>query len=135
MTIGDPRKLKKLIALQKLGTARLEAELAAGNARRHMLDEERDALMAMQDTRYEGAVYVADSALVTRRLAAIAAGSRALEHKLEADRKALLGEQRRVGFLENRLDRLRDEAERRELVGMIDEFLGRQMPKDRDDCC
>ena len=64
----NPRNLKKLIELQKLGSARLEQALAAANARKGALDEEREALIAMQDRRYDGDALNIDPSLLIKRL-------------------------------------------------------------------
>lgn len=63
----NPRNLKKLIELQKLGSARLEQALAAANARKGALDEEREALIAMQDRRYDGDALNIDPSLLIKR--------------------------------------------------------------------
>ncbi len=71
----NPRNLKKLIELQKLGSARLEQALAAANARKGALDEEREALIAMQDRRYDGDALNIDPSLLIKRLGNNAAES------------------------------------------------------------
>ncbi|KAB2668347.1 hypothetical protein FHW72_001981 [Ochrobactrum sp. RC6B] len=122
----NPRNLKKLIELQKLGSARLEQALAAANARKGALDEEREALIAMQDRRYDGDALNIDPSLLIRRLGSNAAESQQLEQRLQSQRKALLQEQRRVELLEDRLTDTRNERERRELSSLIEEFISRK---------
>ncbi|HWT61753.1 MAG TPA: hypothetical protein VN150_04120, partial [Ochrobactrum sp.] len=68
MAQTNARNLKKLIALQKLGAARLEASLAVTNNRKAALDEEREALIVMQDRRYDGSAFTVDPALLIKRL-------------------------------------------------------------------
>lgn len=85
----NPRNLKKLIELQKLGSARLEQALAAANARKGALAEERAALIAMQDRRYDGDALNIDPSLLIRRLGNNAAESQQLEQRLDVQRKAL----------------------------------------------
>ncbi|MBQ0710515.1 MULTISPECIES: hypothetical protein [unclassified Ochrobactrum] len=122
----DPRNLKKLIELQKLGSARLEQALAAANARKGALDEEREALIAMQDRRYDGDALNIDPSLLIRRLGSNAAESQQLEQRLDTQRKALLQEQRRVELLEDRLADAKSDRERRELANLIEEFISRK---------
>lgn len=122
----NPRNLKKLIELQKLGCARLEQTLTAANARKGALDEERAALIAMQDRRYDGDALDIDPSLLIRRLGANAAESQQLEQRLNVQRKALLQEQRRVGLLEDRLTDAENDRERRELSSLIEEFISRK---------
>ncbi len=122
----NPRNLKKLIELQKLGSARLEQALAAANARKDALDEEREALIAMQDRRYDGDTLDIDPSLLIKRLGTNAAESQQLEQRLESQRKALLQEQRRVGLLEERLTDAENDRERRELSSLIEEFISRK---------
>ncbi|MGK8642047.1 hypothetical protein ACRS7F_21445 [Brucella anthropi] len=121
-----PRNLKKLIELQKLGSARLEQALAAANARKDALDEEREALIAMQDRRYDGDTLDIDPSLLIKRLGTNAAESQQLEQRLESQRKALLQEQRRVELLEERLTDAENDRERRELSSLIEEFISRK---------
>src|SRR5690606_32273617 len=104
----NPRNLKKLIELQKLGSARLEQALAAAHARKGTLDEERQAMTAVQDRRYDGDAFNIDPSLLIRRLGSNAAESQQLEQRLQSQRKALLQEQRRVGLLEDRLTESRN---------------------------
>ncbi|MCO7727229.1 hypothetical protein NJB93_11565 [Brucella intermedia] len=122
----NPRNLKKLIELQKLGSARLEQALAAANARKGALAEERAALIAMQDRRYDGDALNIDPSLLIRRLGNNAAESQQLEQRLDVQRKALLQEQRRVELLEDRLTEIRNERDRRELSSLIEEFISRK---------
>ncbi|WP_139976395.1 hypothetical protein [Ochrobactrum sp. CGA5] len=122
----NPRNLKKLIELQKLGSARLEQALAAANARKNALDDEREALIAMQDRRYDGDALNIDPSLLIKRLGTNAAESQQLGQRLESQRKALLQEQRRVGLLENRLTDAESDRERRELSSLIEEFISRK---------
>ncbi|KAB2683096.1 MULTISPECIES: hypothetical protein [Brucella/Ochrobactrum group] len=122
----NPRNLKKLIELQKLGSARLEQALAAANARKGALAEERAALIAMQDRRYDGDALNIDPSLLIRRLGNNAAESQQLEQRLDVQRKALLQEQRRVELLEDRLTETRNERDRRELSSLIEEFISRK---------
>ena len=122
----NPRNLKKLIELQKLGSARLEQALAAANARKGALEEERAALIAMQDRRYVGDALNIDPSLLIRRLGNNAAESQQLEQRLDVQRKALLQEQRRVELLEDRLTEIRNERDRRELSSLIEEFISRK---------
>ncbi|ABS16884.1 hypothetical protein [Brucella anthropi] len=122
----NPRNLKKLIELQKLGSARLEQALAAANARKGALDEEREALIAMQDRRYDGDALNIDPSLLIKRLGNNAAESLQLEQRLESQRKALLQEQRRVELLEERLTDAENDRERRELSSLIEEFISRK---------
>lgn len=122
----NPRNLKKLIELQKLGSARLEQALAAANARKGALAEERAALIAMQDRRYDGDALNIDPSLLIRRLGNNAAESQQLEQRLDVQRKALLQEQRRVELLEDRLTETRNERDRRELSTLIEEFISRK---------
>jgi len=122
----NPRNLKKLIELQKLGSARLEQALAAANARKGALEEERAALIAMQDRRYDGDALNIDPSLLIRRLGNNAAESQQLEQRLDVQRKALLQEQRRVELLEDRLTEIRNERDRRELSSLIEEFISRK---------
>lgn len=122
----NPRNLKKLIELQKLGSARLEQALATANARKGALDEEREALIAMQDRRYDGDALNIDPSLLIKRLGANAIESQQLEQRLESQRKALLQEQRRVGLLEDRLTDVENDRERRELSSLIEEFISRK---------
>ena len=122
----NPRNLKKLIELQKLGSARLEQALAAANARKGALAEERAALIAMQDRRYDGDALNIDPSLLIRRLGNNAAESQQLEQRLGVQRKALLQEQRRVELLEDRLTETRNERDRRELSSLIEEFISRK---------
>ena len=124
--MANPRNLKKLIELQKLGSARLEQALAAANARKGALDEEREALIAMQDRRYDGDTLDIDPSLLIKRLGTNAAESQQLEQRLESQRKALLQEQRRVGLLEERLTDAENDRERRELSSLIEEFISRK---------
>lgn len=122
----NPRNLKKLIELQKLGSARLEQALAAANARKDALDEERAALIAMQNRRYDGDTLDIDPSLLIKRLGTNAAESQLLGQRLESQRKALLQEQRRVGLLEERLTDAENDRERRELSSLIEEFISRK---------
>jgi len=129
----DPRNLKKLIELQKLGSARLEQALAAANARKGALDEEREALIAMQDRRYDGDALNIDPSLLIRRLGSNAAESQQLEQRLDTQRKALLQEQRRVELLEDRLADAKSDGERRELANLIEEFISRKTTNSSQD--
>ena len=129
----DPRNLKKLIELQKLGSARLEQALAAANARKGALDEEREALIAMQDRRYDGDALNIDPSLLIRRLGSNAAESQQLEQRLDTQRKALLQEQRRVELLEDRLADAKSARERRELANLIEEFISRKTTNSSQD--
>ena len=122
----NPRNLKKLIELQKLGSARLEQALAVASARKGVLDEEREALIAMQDRHYDGDALNIDPSLLIRRLGRNAAESQQLEQRLESQRKALLQEQRRVELLEDRLADSKNDRERRELSSLIEEFISRK---------
>ncbi len=113
----NPRNLRKLIELQKLGSARLETALASANLRKAVLDEERAALMTMQDRRYDGAAVDIDPSLLIRRLGANAVESQLVEAQLETRRKALLQEQRRTGLLEDRLEAFKTTAKNASLPG------------------
>ena len=124
--MANPRNLKKLIELQKLGSARLEQALAAANVRKGALDEEREALIAMQNRRYDGDALNIDPSLLIRRLGSNATTSQQLELDMELERKALLQEQRRVELLEDRLTATRNEREQRELSSLIEEFISRR---------
>ena len=73
MAQTNARNLKKLIELQKLGAARLETSLAVSNNRKKVLDEEREALIAMQDRRYDGSAFTVDPTLLIKRLGGNAA--------------------------------------------------------------
>lgn len=126
MAQTNARNLKKLIALQKLGAARLEASLAVTNNRKAVLEEEREALLAMQDRRYDGGSFTVDPALLIKRLGGNASESERIEQQLESQRSDLLKEQRRVELLEDRLDTVRSDAERRELASLIEEFISRK---------
>lgn len=121
-----PRDLRKLVELQKLGSARLETALATANLRKAALDEEREALIAMQGRRYDGGAVDIDPSLLIRRLGANAVESRLVEAQLETRRKALLQEQRRTGLLEDRLEAFKNDRERRELSGLIEDFMSRK---------
>ncbi|NKC03997.1 hypothetical protein [Brucella haematophila] len=129
MAQTNTRNLKKLIDLQKLGSARLESALAVSNARKLALEEERLALIAMQDRRYDGAAFDIDPSLLIKRLGANAVESMALESKLESERSALLKEQRRVELLEDRLEEAKSELDRHELASLIEEFVSRKTTK------
>lgn len=124
-----PRNLRKLIGLQKLGSARLEQALAVANARKTALDEERAALIAMQDRHYDGEALNIDPSLLIKRLGTNAAETRRLEQDLETQRKALLQEQRRIGLLGDRLTDAENDRERRELSTLIEEFISRKTIK------
>lgn len=126
MAQTNARNLKKLITLQKLGAARLEASLAATSNRKTVLDEERDALIAMQDRRYDGDAFSVDPSLLIKRLGANALATEQIEQQLESERRGLLKEQRRVELLEDRLETVRNDAERRELASLIEEFVSRK---------
>ncbi|NKB84387.1 hypothetical protein HED51_19280 [Ochrobactrum grignonense] len=114
------------MALQKLGAARLEASLAVTNNRKAVLEEEREALIAMQDRRYDDESFTVDPALLIKRLGSNASESERIEQQLESQRSDLLKEQRRVELLEGRLDTVRSDAERRELASLIEEFISRK---------
>ncbi|NNU60459.1 hypothetical protein [Ochrobactrum soli] len=129
MAQTNTRNLKKLIDLQKLGSARLESALAVSNARMLALEEERLALIAMQDRRYDGPVFDIDPSLLIKRLGANAVESAALESRLESERGALLKEQRRVELLEDRLEEAKSELDRHELASLIEEFVSRKTTK------
>lgn len=126
MTRSNVRNLKKLIELQKLGTARLESALASTSVRKAALDEEREALLGMQDRRYDGSAFTIDPSLLIKRLGMNATKTQHIEQRLETERGALLKEQRRVELLEDRLKMLHDDRERRELAGLIEEFISRK---------
>lgn len=126
MAQTNTRNLKKLIALQKLGAARLEASLAVTNNRKAALDEEREALIAMQDRRYDGNAFTVDPVLLIKRLGSNASEGESIEQQLESQRSGLLKEQRRVELLEDRLDTARNDIERRELASLIEEFISRK---------
>ncbi len=126
MAQTNARNLKKLIALQKLGAARLEASLAVTNNRKTALDEEREALIAMQDRRYDGNAFTVDPALLIKRLGSNASEGEHIDQQLESQRSGLLKEQRRVELLEDRLDTARNDIERRELASLIEEFISRK---------
>jgi len=120
------KSLSKLVALQKLGAARLEASLVATNARRVLLDEERDALIAMQDRRYESGAFAVDPSLLIRRMGTNALAQDCVEQELEMQRSALLKEQRRVEHLESRLQTVRSDSERKDFSTLIEEFISRK---------
>lgn len=126
MVQTNARNLKKLIALQKLGAARLEASLAVTNNRKAALDEEREALIAMQDRRYDGSSFTVDPALLIKRLGGNASESESIKQQLESQRSGLLKEQRRVELLEDRLETVRNDTERRELASLIEEYISRK---------
>lgn len=126
MAQTNARNLKKLITLQKLGAARLEASLAATSNRKTVLDEERDALISMQDRRYDGDAFTVDPFLLIKRLGANALATEQIEQQLESERSGLLKEQRRVELLEDRLETVRNDAKRRELASLIEEFVSRK---------
>lgn len=126
MVQSNVKDLSKLVTLQKLGAARLEASLAVTNARRAALNEERDALMAMQDKRYDNDAVAVDPTLLIRRLANNATESANLEEKLAGLRNALLQEQRRVEHLEQRVATLRTDAERKDFAMLLEEFVSRK---------
>lgn len=126
MVQSNVKGLSKLVTLQKLGAARLEASLAVTNARRAALNEERDALMAMQDKRYDNDAVAVDPSLLIRRLANNATESANLEEKLAGLRNALLQEQRRVEHLEQRVATLRTDAERKDFAMLLEEFVSRK---------
>lgn len=85
-----------------------------------------EALIAMQDRRYDGDTLDIDPSLLIKRLGTNAAESQQLEQRLESQRKALLQEQRRVGLLEERLTDAENDRERRELSSLIEEFISRK---------
>lgn len=126
MAQTNARNLKKLITLQKLGAARLEALLAVTSNRKTVLDEERNALIAMQDRRYDGDAFSVDPSLLIKRLGANALATEQIEQQLESERRGLLKEQRRVELLEDRLETVRNAAESRELASLIEEFVSRK---------
>ncbi len=120
------KSLSKLVALQKLGAARLEASLAATNARRVALDEEREALIAMQDRHYESGAFAVDPSLLIRRMGTNALAQDRLEQELAVQRSALLKEQRRVEHLQSRLKTVRSENERKDFAMLIEELISRK---------
>ncbi len=124
----NQRNLKRLIQLQKLGSARLESALAVTNARKNALEDERGALIAMQNRRYEGDAIKIDPSLLIKRLGANAVETQQLEQRLESQRKALLKEKRRVELLEGRLTDAEKDRGRRELASLIEEFISRKTP-------
>ncbi|MBV2144355.1 hypothetical protein KUG47_12705 [Falsochrobactrum sp. TDYN1] len=126
MAQPNVRNLKKLIELQKLGSARLESALASTNIRKAVLDEEREALLGMQDRRYDGAAFAIDPSLLIKRLGMNATEAQHIEQRLESERGALLKEQRRVELLEGRLKTMHNDRERQELAGLIEEFVSRK---------
>lgn len=126
MAQAGTRNLRKLVELQKLGCARHEAALAIANARKSALDEERAALIAMQDRRYDANALDIDPSLVIRRLEINAVEMQQVESRLELARKALLKEQRRVELLQDRLNDAQADRERRELASLIEEFVSRK---------
>ncbi|GLU25876.1 hypothetical protein [Brucella sp. NBRC 12950] len=132
MAQTNARNLKKLITLQKLGAARLEASLSVTSNRKTVLDEERDALIAMQDRRYDGDAFTVDPSLLIKRLGANALATDQIEQQLESERICLLKEQRRVELLEDRLETVRNDAERRELASLIEEFVSRKTTAPQD---
>ena len=119
------KSLSKLVALQKLGASRLEASLVATNMRRAALDEEREALIAMQDRHYDSNAFTIDPSLLIRRMGANASAQARVEQELVNARNALLKEQRRVEHLEKRLQTVRSEDERKEFSMQIEEFISR----------
>jgi len=119
------KSLSKLVALQKLGASRLEASLVATNARRVALDEEREALIAMQDRHYDSNDFSIDPSLLIRRMGANASAQARVEQDLTNARNALLKEQRRVEHLEKRLQTVRSEDERKEFSMQIEELISR----------
>lgn len=119
------KSLSKLVALQKLGASRLEASLVATNMRRAALDEEREALIAMQDRHYDSNAFTIDPSLLIRRMGANASAQVRVEKELVNARNALLKEQRRVEHLEKRLQTVRSEDERKEFSMQIEEFISR----------
>lgn len=119
------KSLSKLVALQKLGASRLEASLVATNMRRAALDEEREALIAMQDRHYDSNAFTIDPSLLIRRMGANASAQARVEQELVNARNALLKEQRRVEHLEKRLLTVRSEDERKEFSMQIEEFISR----------
>lgn len=126
MAQTNARNLKKLIELQKLGAARLETSLAVSNNRKKVLDEEREALIAMQDRRYDGSAFTVDPTLLIKRLGGNASESEHIEQQIESQRSGLLKEQRRVELLEDRLETVRNDSERRELASLIEELISRK---------
>lgn len=126
MTQAGTRNLRKLVELQKLGCARHEAALAIANARKSALDEERAALIAMQDRRYDANALDIDPSLVIRWMETNAVEMQQVESRLELARKALLKEQRRVELLQDRLNDAQADRERRELASLIEEFVSRK---------
>lgn len=126
MAQPNVRNLKKLIELQKLGSARLESALASTNIRKAVLDEEREALLGMQDRRYDGSAFAIDPSLLIKRLGMNATEAQHIEQRLESERGALLKEQRRVELLEGRLKTMHNDRERQELAGLIEEFVSRK---------
>ncbi|MCX2697515.1 hypothetical protein [Ochrobactrum chromiisoli] len=120
------KSLSKLVALQKLAANRLEASLGATDARRVKLIEERDALIAMQERRYESDVFAVDPALLIKRMGINALAQDRIEQELETQRSALLKQQRRVEHLTSRLEAVRTENERKDFAVLLDEFLSRK---------
>jgi hypothetical protein len=80
----------------------------------------------MQDRRYDGDAFTVDPSLLIKRLGANALATEQIEQQLESERSGLLKEQRRVELLEDRLETVRNDAERRELASLIEEFVSRK---------
>lgn len=97
----------------------------ATNARRVALDEEREALIAMQDRHYDSNDFSIDPSLLIRRMGANASAQARVEQDLTNARNALLKEQRRVEHLEKRLQTVRSEDERKEFSMQIEELISR----------
>lgn len=126
MAQAKAKSLSKLVTLQRLGAARLEVSLATTHTRRAALDEERDALIAMQDRRYDGNAIEVDPSLLIRRMGTNALEQDRVAQQLKIQRDALLKEQRRVEHLEHRLKAVRSENERRDFAMLIEEFISRK---------
>lgn len=126
MAQAKAKSLNKLVTLQRLGAARLEVSLATTHTRRAALDEERDALIAMQDRRYDGNAIEVDPSLLIRRMGTNALEQDRVAQQLKIQRDALLKEQRRVEHLEHRLKAVRSENERRDFAMLIEEFISRK---------
>lgn len=120
------KSLIKLVALQKLGAARLEASLAATNTRRLLLEQERDALIAMQNRRYDSDSFALDPSLLIRRMGRIALAQVSVGQELETQRSALLKQQRRVEHMTSRLEAVRTENERKDFSVLLEEFMSRK---------
>lgn len=118
-----------LIRLQKLKKARAEMVIAGINSQLLAINEENEALLKMQDRRFDSETNLVPPDIIIRRLEANRLRSMSLNEQVVVERQELLKISRTLDVLNDRLRTYEIDLQRTEATMEIDEYISQLLGK------